>query len=264
MGDWNKSQPSASTDLLPYALPLDRNVNLSRFIETFTSSNHEVLHDVQEVEKSRRQLCERIEMEIPPSDVGKISVMNNSLAVLSAQQMQLVDLMRSMSEQLRLIQSMSVQIQQADNPYPSKQASTNYNDYDTYMDLIGYAICYGVILFSLCASRGQNFDVVAFHISRNQWKPVEVDISVYYAPFQGRAVVVGEKIYSVHGEEFIAFGFKMYKGDDGSIVYFLSRLGCDDYEPKEEETSMDESFSMVNRRRMARKEAGCGIAARAL
>lgn len=118
MGDWNKSQPSASTDLLPYALPLDRNVNLSRFIETFTSSNHEVLHDVQEVEKSRRQLCERIEMEIPPSDVGKISVMNNSLAVLSAQQMQLVDLMRSMSEQLRLIQSMSVQIQQADNPYP--------------------------------------------------------------------------------------------------------------------------------------------------
>lgn len=180
---------------------------------------------------------------------------------------------------------------------------------------------------------------------------MEVDISVYYAPFQGRAVVVGEKIYSVHGEEFIAFGFKMYKGDDGSIVYFLSRLfvlegleivrpplpyedyetdylvdlgnndffhvktgrtllsvqylcitmfrivvgeggslmiktihstvrsvdiqpsewfnlvscfvpGCDDYEPKEEETSMDESFSMVNRRRM--KEAGRGIAARAL
>ncbi|CAL9030774.1 unnamed protein product [Prunus brigantina] len=157
MGDWNKSQPSASANLLPYALPLDRNVNLSRFIETFTSSNHEVLHGVQEVKKSMRQLCERIEMEIPPDEVGKISVMNNSLAVLSAQQMQLVDLMRSMSEQLRLLQSMSVQIQQADNPYPS---------------------------------------------------------------------------------------------------------GCEDYEPKEEETSMDESFSMVNRRRMAKKEAGRGIAAR--
>lgn len=49
---------------------------------------------------------------------GKILEMNKYLAVLSAQQMQLVDMMRSMSEQLRLIQSMSVQIQQADNPYP--------------------------------------------------------------------------------------------------------------------------------------------------
>ncbi|ONI07965.1 hypothetical protein PRUPE_5G150200 [Prunus persica] len=150
----------------------------------------------------------------------------------------------------------------------------------------------------------------------------------------------------------MAFGFKMYEGDDGSIVYFLSQLfvlegleialpplpyseeyktdylvdlgnneffyvktsrtllsvqyicittfrivveeagslkmktihstvrsvdiqcgewfnlvscfifGCKDYEPKEEETSLDESFSMVNHRRMAKKEAGCGIAAR--
>ncbi|PQM36649.1 uncharacterized protein Pyn_21082 [Prunus yedoensis var. nudiflora] len=227
-----------------------------------------------------------------------------------------------------------------------------YNDYDTYTNITGYAICYGVILFSLCASRGTNFDVVAFHISRNQWKPVEIDISVCCAPFQGRAVVVGERIYSVHGEEFIAFSFKMYKGDDGSLVYFLSQLfvlegpeiahpplpyggeyktdylvhlgdseffyvktsrtllsvqylcittfrivveeggslkmktihstvrsvdiqcgewfnlvscfmpGCEDYELKEEETSLDESFSLVNHRRMAKKQAGRGIAAR--
>ncbi|XP_021818305.1 uncharacterized protein LOC110760362 isoform X2 [Prunus avium] len=443
MGDSNTSQPSASADLLPYCHPLNRCVNFSPFLEKFTSTGDEVLHYVQEVEKSMRELCERTEMEIPLGEVGKILEINKSLAVLSAQQMQLVDLMRSMSEQFRLIQSTLVQIQQADNPYPrfcereknqvvglvaarirsnlyvlaqdcgfiidtktmsrcssftppikhkrsplvvsaydklyclacpssfppNLEASFErydpdkklweimpsypfYNDYDTYMNITGYAICYGVILFSLCASRGKNFDVVAFHISRNQWKPVEIDISVCCAPFKGRAVVVGERIYSVHGEELIAFGFKMYKGDDGSLVYFLSQLfvlegleiahpplpyggkykteylvhlgnseffyvktrrtllsvqylcittfrivveeagslkmktihstvrsvdiqcgewfnliscfmpGCEDYEPKEEETSLDESFSMVNHRRMAKKQAGRGIAAR--
>ncbi|KAI5329520.1 hypothetical protein L3X38_028917 [Prunus dulcis] len=41
-----------------------------------------------------------------------------------------------------------------------------YNYYGTDMTITGYAVCYGVILFSLCASRGKNFDVVAFHISR--------------------------------------------------------------------------------------------------
>ncbi|KAL6279973.1 hypothetical protein ACE6H2_016854 [Prunus campanulata] len=477
MGDWYKSEPFASASI-PYFESSNRCFNFSSIIETFSSINRKVLHDVQEVKKSMRQLCERIEMEIPLGEVDKISVMNNSLAVLSAQQMQLVALMRSMSEQLRLIQSVLVQIQQADKPYlrlmeaasvylfvsyfgiqegsnaiyevkfkygapvvgrvdrfrdqvvglgaarirsnlyvlaqdcgfiidtktmsrcssftppikhkpspllvsaydklyclarpsifrsnpeasferyePDKKLWEKmssypfYNDYDTYMNITGYAVCYGVILFSLCASRGKNFDVVAFHVSRNQWKPVEVDISVHYAPFQGRAVVVGEIIYSVYGEEeLIAFGFKMYKGDDGSIVYFLSQLfvlegleivrpplpyedhetkylvdlgnnnfvhvktgralisvqylcitmfqivvsggslmirtihstvrsvdiqcgdwfnlvscfvlGCEDYEPKEKESSLDESFSMVNRRRMAKKEAGRGIAAR--
>ncbi|PQQ17400.1 uncharacterized protein Pyn_06732 [Prunus yedoensis var. nudiflora] len=34
------------------------------------------------------------------------------------------------------------------------------------------------------------------------------------------------------------------------------------YEPKEEETSLDESLSLVNHRRMAKKQAGRGIAAR--
>ncbi|PQQ17399.1 uncharacterized protein Pyn_06731 [Prunus yedoensis var. nudiflora] len=137
MGDWNKSQPSASADLLPYALPLDRNVNLSRYIETFTSRNHEVLYDVQEVEKSMRQLCERIEMEIPLGEVGKISEMNKSLAVLSAQQMQLVDLKRSMSEQFRLIQSMLVQIQQADNPYPSSTEAASVYLFASYFEIQG-------------------------------------------------------------------------------------------------------------------------------
>ncbi|PQQ17405.1 uncharacterized protein Pyn_06737 [Prunus yedoensis var. nudiflora] len=99
-----------------------------------------------------------------------------------------------------------------------------YNDYDTRMSITGYAVCYGVILFSLYSWRKKNFDVVAFHMKRNQWKSVEVDTSVYHAPFQGRAVVVGKTIYSLHGKEFIAFSFRMDKGDDGSIVYSLSQL----------------------------------------
>ncbi|PQM36652.1 uncharacterized protein Pyn_21085 [Prunus yedoensis var. nudiflora] len=92
-----------------------------------------------------------------------------------------------------------------------------------YRIITGYAVCYGVILFSLCGGR-KNFDVLAFHISRNQWRQVEVDTSVDYAPFQGRAVVVGKTIYSLQENEFIAFSFRMDKGDDNSIVYSLSQL----------------------------------------
>lgn len=64
-------------------------------------------------------------------------------------------------------------------PYPF------YNDYDTHMIITGYAVCYGVILFSLCSWREKNFDVVAFHVGRKQWKPVEVHDSVYAFPRKG-------------------------------------------------------------------------------
>ncbi|ONI07959.1 hypothetical protein PRUPE_5G149900 [Prunus persica] len=53
---------------------------------------------------------------------------------------------------------------------------------------------------------------------------MEVDTSVDYAPFQGRAVVVDKTIYSIQGNEFIALSFRMDKGDDGSIGYSLSQL----------------------------------------
>ncbi|CAL9031544.1 unnamed protein product [Prunus brigantina] len=99
-----------------------------------------------------------------------------------------------------------------------------YNDYDTCMDITGYAVCYGVILFSLCGMKENSFDVVAFHESRNQWNRVKVDTSIHYAPFDGRAVVVGKTIYALHGEEFIAFSFKMDKDDDCDITYSLRKL----------------------------------------
>ncbi|CAB4280491.1 unnamed protein product [Prunus armeniaca] len=75
--------------------------------------------------------------------------------------------------------------------------------------ITGYTVCYGIILFSLCGGEKENCHVLAFHISRNQWKQVEVDTSVDYAPFQRRAVVVGKTIYSLRMNEFIAFSFRM-------------------------------------------------------
>ncbi|KAL6280964.1 hypothetical protein ACE6H2_017845 [Prunus campanulata] len=98
-----------------------------------------------------------------------------------------------------------------------------YNDYDTRMDITGYAVCYGIILFSFGCQKEMNFDVIAFHISRNKWKRVKLHTSVYFPPFLGRAVVIGKTIYSLHWEEFIAFSFKTYKADDGSLVYYLSQ-----------------------------------------
>ncbi|KAI5329621.1 hypothetical protein L3X38_029018 [Prunus dulcis] len=98
-----------------------------------------------------------------------------------------------------------------------------YNDYDTHTNITGYAVCYDIILFSFGCWKERNFDVIAFHISRNEWKRVKLHTSVYFPPFLGRAVVIGKTIYSLYGEEFIAFSFKTYKADDGSLVYYLSQ-----------------------------------------
>ncbi|KAL6281291.1 hypothetical protein ACE6H2_018172 [Prunus campanulata] len=100
-----------------------------------------------------------------------------------------------------------------------------YDDYDHRMRITGYAVCYGVILFSLYGLRNGNFGVVAFHVGRNDWNRVKVDTSTYCAPpFQGRAVVVGETIYALYGEvEIIAFSFGLDKDDDDCIAYSLSQ-----------------------------------------
>ncbi|BBN68219.1 hypothetical protein Prudu_337S000500, partial [Prunus dulcis] len=60
--------------------------------------------------------------------------------------------------------------------------------------------------------------------SINQWSQVTF---ASYAPFRGRAVVVGDTIYAVHAlmvEHIIAFSFKMDKGEHGCITYSLSPL----------------------------------------
>ncbi|CAB4281038.1 unnamed protein product [Prunus armeniaca] len=96
-----------------------------------------------------------------------------------------------------------------------------YHDYGSHTEIIGYAVCYGVILFSLSDSYMNSY-VVAFHESRNQWNQVT---STSYASFRGRAVVVGNTIYALHAimeEVIIAFSFRMDKGEDDGIAYYLS------------------------------------------
>ncbi|BBH04083.1 hypothetical protein Prudu_015129 [Prunus dulcis] len=168
-----------------------------------------------------------------------------------------------------------------------------YRYYDTYMDITGYAVCYGVILFSLCGWKENNFDVVAFHESRKRWNRVQVDTSFRYAPFHGRAVVVGKTICALHGDEFIGFSFSMDKvvvGDGGrdmiktinSTVHSVDIQDLDwfwivfcftpdfgDYEPisDKQDCTIDENCFLVggNYTTMAKKEeAKQGIAARKL
>ncbi|CAL9029227.1 unnamed protein product [Prunus brigantina] len=376
MGDRNTSQPSAAGALLTSGQ--DAQINLWMMV----SRNHEVLQNIWEMENSLRELCERREMEKSLGELGKTSKMEKSLAALCAQQIQLVDLTKSMSEQLRSLQRSRPEtaaipnstVDKAVNPYPSlprnhasmtvdpevairsvylfvcfgSEELTNaiyevkfkhggvaseplvvelvnrfcegeknenvgtqgavrifhlsnlyvptkdggyiidtktmsrsssfpptlgyksvpifvsaydklyclasplsippipepsferfdpdtnmwekmppypfYNDYEIPMNITGYVVCYGVILFSLCSIRENNFDVVAFHVGRKQWKPVEVDDSVYNAPFQGRAVVVGKTIYSLRQGEVIAFSLGLDKDDNGGVVYNLNQL----------------------------------------
>ncbi|CAL8172056.1 unnamed protein product [Prunus armeniaca] len=101
-----------------------------------------------------------------------------------------------------------------------------YDDYDPLLQITGYAVCYGVILFSLSGLRNGKFGVVAFHVGRKDWNRVKVDISAYCAPpFQGRAVVVDETIYALYGDsKIIAFSFTMVKDDDNGIHYSLRQL----------------------------------------
>ncbi|CAB4309875.1 unnamed protein product [Prunus armeniaca] len=98
MGDRNTSQPSAAGPLLSSGQ--DAQINTRMMV----SRNHEVLQNIWEIENSLRELCERREIEKSLGELGKISKMEKSLAALWAQQIQLVDLTKSMSEQLRSLQ----------------------------------------------------------------------------------------------------------------------------------------------------------------
>ncbi|CAL9006944.1 unnamed protein product [Prunus brigantina] len=101
-----------------------------------------------------------------------------------------------------------------------------YDDYDHTMQVTGYAVCYGVILFSLSGSRDGSFGVVAFHLRRRDWNRVKIDTSAHCAPpFEGRAVVVDETIYALSGDAKIkAFSFMGEKSDVNGISYSLRQL----------------------------------------
>ncbi|CAB4300189.1 unnamed protein product [Prunus armeniaca] len=101
-----------------------------------------------------------------------------------------------------------------------------YDDYDHTMQVTGYAVCYGVILFSLSGPRDGSFGVVAFHLRRRDWNRVKIDTSAHCAPpFEGRAVVVDETIYALSGDAKIkAFSFMGEISDVNGISYSLRQL----------------------------------------
>ncbi|XP_008237716.1 PREDICTED: uncharacterized protein LOC103336452 isoform X3 [Prunus mume] len=96
---------------------------------------------------------------------------------------------------------------------------------DLPMDVMGYAVCYGIILYSFWDLK-KDFGLAAFHVGRGDWNRVKVD-SYAYAPFRGRAVVVGEYIYALHvfeKDEIIGFSLRMDKDEDGGVAYSLSNV----------------------------------------
>ncbi|XP_016652711.1 PREDICTED: uncharacterized protein LOC107882024 [Prunus mume] len=95
--------------------------------------------------------------------------------------------------------------------------------YEYIMKVTGYAVCYGLILYTLC-DRHRKLDVVAFHVGTNNWKRVQTNT---YIPFRGRAVVVGETIYALNMlevDEIIAYSLERKVNDDGDIAYSLVQL----------------------------------------
>ncbi|KAL6279866.1 hypothetical protein ACE6H2_016747 [Prunus campanulata] len=88
------------------------------------------------------------------------------------------------------------------------------------MEVTGYAVGYGVILYTLSDLRG-NIDVIAFHVGKKNWKRVEIGTCT---PFQGRAVVVGETIYALNHfrtDEITAYSLRRKVVDDSDIAYSL-------------------------------------------
>ncbi|XP_021826052.1 uncharacterized protein LOC110766941 [Prunus avium] len=87
------------------------------------------------------------------------------------------------------------------------------------LDIVGYVVCYGFILFSMCDLNQSRAQVMDFDVSTNKWHD-----SIPYVPFRGRGVVVGKTtIYALSSKEIMAFTVKMDEGDEGCIACSLSK-----------------------------------------
>ncbi|KAL6281181.1 hypothetical protein ACE6H2_018062 [Prunus campanulata] len=86
------------------------------------------------------------------------------------------------------------------------------------LDIVGYVVCYGFILFSMCDHNQSRAQVMAFDVSTNKWHD-----TIPYVPFRGRGVVVGKTIYALSSKEIMAFTVKMDEGDEGHIACSLSK-----------------------------------------
>ncbi|CAB4280971.1 unnamed protein product [Prunus armeniaca] len=91
------------------------------------------------------------------------------------------------------------------------------------MGVIGHAVGFGVILYIL-NDLHRNFDVLAFHVRRKNWKRVEIGTCT---PFRGRAVIVGKIIYALHMFQvgaIIAYSLEIKEDDEGGVDYSLVQL----------------------------------------
>ncbi|KAL6281184.1 hypothetical protein ACE6H2_018065 [Prunus campanulata] len=86
------------------------------------------------------------------------------------------------------------------------------------LDIVGYVVCYGFILFSMCDHNQSRAQVMAFDVSTNKWLD-----AIPYVPFRGRGVVVGKTIYALSSKEIMAFTVKMDEDDEGHIACSLSK-----------------------------------------
>lgn len=84
MGNWNISRPSATTTV---ELTSGQDVHEDHTLTTMASRQDELLHKLSEMGKS----------------LGELSEIKKSITALSTQQTQVVDLTKSMMEELRLL-----------------------------------------------------------------------------------------------------------------------------------------------------------------
>ncbi|KAM1080929.1 hypothetical protein ACFX1X_015763 [Malus domestica] len=113
------------------------------------------------------------------------------------------------------------------NPFPKYGEKTGLS----YVEVMGYAVCYGCILISIDGSWPPEF--VLFHIASETWHPVYIPTvdddmtgTQPYPSFEGRAVVVNDVIYatSTLSGVIISFSLGMDSDPSGRILFTVKNL----------------------------------------
>ncbi|TQD73081.1 hypothetical protein C1H46_041383 [Malus baccata] len=113
------------------------------------------------------------------------------------------------------------------NPFPKYGQKTG----PSYVEVMGYAVCYGCILISLYGFGPSEF--VLFHIASETWHPVYVPTvdddmtgTKPYPSFVGRAVIVNDVIYAASTVSGVILSFSLGMASDpsGRILFTVKNL----------------------------------------
>ncbi|KAM1080924.1 hypothetical protein TB2_015176 [Malus domestica] len=113
------------------------------------------------------------------------------------------------------------------NPFPKYGQKTG----PSYVEVMGYAVCYGCILISLYGFGPSEF--VLFHIASETWHPVYVPTvdddmtgTKPYPSFVGRAVIVNDVIYAASTVSGVILSFSLGMDSDpsGRILFTVKNL----------------------------------------